>query len=82
MRSPNTRFISKGQRLKPWLPTRRKIGDLLEALSALVILSDDVEQPCWIDGRNIAGPVVAVANGLLDITSQNAAPAFAAVTST
>ena len=32
-----------------WEPTRRKIGDLAEALSAIVILSDEVEQPCWIE---------------------------------
>jgi putative DNA primase/helicase len=54
----------------PWAPNRRKIGDLLEALSAIVILSDEIDQPCWIDGR-ATGTIVAVANGLLDITSQN-----------
>jgi putative DNA primase/helicase len=63
-----------GARVKPWLPTRRKIGDLLEALSGLVILPNDVEQPCWIDGRNIAGPIVSVANGLLDIASRTLHP--------
>ena len=55
---------------KPWLPTRRKIGDMLEALSALVILSDEFEQPCWIDGRNFAGPIVAMSNGLLDLSTR------------
>ena len=64
----------EGTKPKPWLPTRRKIGDLLEALSGLVILADDVEQPCWIEDRNIAGPVVAVANGLLDLTSRTLHP--------
>jgi putative DNA primase/helicase len=59
-----------GKDLAPWAPTRRKIGDLLEALGAIVILSDDVEQPCWIDGR-AGGTIVAVANGLLDLTSRN-----------
>jgi putative DNA primase/helicase len=56
--------------LKPWLPTRRKIGDMLEALAALVILSDDFEQPCWINGHAVAGPIVAVCNGLLDIANR------------
>ena len=56
--------------LKRWLPTRRKIGDLLEALSALVILPDEVEQPCWIDGRDILGPMVALDNGLLDLSTR------------
>lgn len=59
-----------GKDLAPWAPTRRKIGDLLEALSAIVILSNELEQPCWIDGRP-NGTIVAVANGLLDITSRN-----------
>jgi putative DNA primase/helicase len=54
--------------LKPWSPSRYKISDLLEALSSLVILPDDLEQPCWIDGRE-TGSVVATSNGLLDVTS-------------
>ena len=54
----------------PWAPTRRKIGDLLEALSAIVILPDEIDQPCWID-RRATGSIVAVANGLLDITSRH-----------
>jgi putative DNA primase/helicase len=57
----------------PWAPNRRKIGDLLEALSAIVILSDEIDQPCWIDGRS-TGTIVAVANGLLDITSRDLHP--------
>jgi putative DNA primase/helicase len=59
-----------GGKPKKWLPTRRKIGDLLEALSAIIILSDEIDQPCWIDGR-ATGIIVAVANGLLDITSRH-----------
>jgi putative DNA primase/helicase len=52
----------------PWLPNRYKIGDVLEALSAIVILPDDFEQPGWLDGRD-SGPIVATSNGLLDIAS-------------
>ena len=58
-----------GKDLRPWAPTRRKIGDLLEALGAVVILADDTDQPSWID-RRANGTIVAVANGLLDIGSQ------------
>jgi putative DNA primase/helicase len=61
---------STGDGAPPWAPTRRKIGDLLEALGAIVILPDEFDQPCWIDGRT-TGTIVAVANGLLDITSQH-----------
>src|SRR5262249_10572568 len=49
----------------PWLANRYKIGDLLEALSAIVILPDDFEQPGWLDGRE-SGPIVATSNGLLE----------------
>ena len=63
-------YIGDKEEAKPWSPTRRKIGDLLEALSAIVILADDIEPPCWIDGRETDGTIVAVANGLLDIATR------------
>jgi putative DNA primase/helicase len=59
-----------GRTFASWAPTRKKVGDLLEALSAIVILSDEIEQPCWTGARNNCGVIVAVANGLLDITSR------------
>lgn len=58
---------------RQWSPTRHKVGDLAEALSAQVILSGELEQPCWLDGRN-AGPVVAMRNGLLDIAARRLHP--------
>jgi D5 N terminal like len=59
--------------LAPWAPNRHKIGDLLEALSAIVILSDQLDQPCWLDDR-ATGTIVAVANGLLDIERRQLLP--------
>jgi putative DNA primase/helicase len=56
-----------------WLPNRYKIGDVLEALSAIVILPDDFEQPGWLDGRT-SGPIVATSNGLLYIASRRLSP--------
>ena len=53
----------------PWAPTRKRIGDLLEALAAIAILPQDFAQPCWLDGRR-SGQIVAVGNGLLDIDSR------------
>jgi len=54
--------------LVPWAPTRRKVGDLLEALAAICILSDDTDQPCWLDDRSSnVSVIVAMANGLLDV---------------
>ena len=29
----------------PWLPTRRKIGDVFEALAAICILDSNIDQP-------------------------------------
>jgi putative DNA primase/helicase len=59
--------------MAPWAPTRRKIGDLLEALTAVCILSDELDQPCWLDDR-ATGTIVAVANGLLDIERRQLLP--------
>ena len=66
-------YFDKEGNPAPWSPNRYKIGDLLEALSSLVILPDDFEQPCWIDGRQ-TGPIVATSNGLLDVASQQLLP--------
>jgi putative DNA primase/helicase len=57
----------------PWAPNRHKVGDLLEALGAICLLADDVDQPSWLDWR-AAGSVVAMANGLLDIASRELIP--------
>ncbi len=35
-----------------------------------MILSDEIDQPCWVDTHTTTGTIVAVANGLLDITSR------------
>jgi len=58
---------------KRWLPNRRKIGDLLEALGSITILPDDTDQPSWLDHRK-SGTIVAVSNGLLDLVSCNLYP--------
>ena len=62
---------------KPWQPNRRKIGDLLEALGSITILSDDTDQPTWLDHRN-SGTIIAVDNGLLDLVSRESVSAHAA----
>jgi putative DNA primase/helicase len=67
-------ITDKITRLAPWLPTRKKIGDLLEALAVPTLLTNTVDQPCWLDHRDIAGPVVATANGLLDISTRTLHP--------
>jgi putative DNA primase/helicase len=52
-----------------WAPTEKKISDLAGALASLCELPDTIDAPCWLDGRK-TGVVIAVANGLLDVTSQ------------
>lgn len=61
------------QGLLPWAPTRRRIGDLMEALGACIILPERLMQPCWLDERR-SGPIVAVRNGLLDINTYELYP--------
>jgi putative DNA primase/helicase len=66
-------YLAKGERLG-WLPNRRKIGDLLGALAAVCIMPDGLDQPCWLDGQERSGTIVAAANGLLDIETQTLLP--------
>ena len=56
-----------GEDEKPWSPTKRKIGDLLDALAAVVHLPESVSMPTWLDGTAYDGLIVSVANGLLDV---------------
>jgi putative DNA primase/helicase len=55
--------------LVAWSPTRRKIGDVLEALQAVSHLDERTDPPAWIEGTD-AGPALAVANGLLDLAGR------------
>ena len=59
---------------KPWSPNRHRIGDLAEALSAICILRDDIDQPCWLDGSQSKGVIVACANGLLELEKRELRP--------
>jgi putative DNA primase/helicase len=59
-------YISDGGELSPWSPNRRKIGDLIEALGAICIFPDDIDQPYWLDERE-SGAIVALRNGLLEL---------------
>jgi len=69
----NACYLDADGNMVPWAPTRKKIGDLLEALAAITILAADVDQPTWLDGRS-TGIIVAVANGLLEVEARNLLP--------
>jgi putative DNA primase/helicase len=58
-------FYEDKDKLVPWTPNRRRIGDVLDALKAILLLPETVTPPCWLDGH-AAGPVIPLANGLLD----------------
>jgi len=59
-----------------WAPTRYKVLNLLEALAAIVILSEDVHPPQAIASTisDPAGEFVSVANGLLHVPSRTLQP--------
>lgn len=60
--------------VKDWAPTKKKVADLLEAMSAIRILSPTVDAPAWTDGTEQRTPIVACTNGLLDVTSRQLRP--------
>ncbi|WP_239150754.1 phage/plasmid primase, P4 family [Streptomyces sp. SID8111] len=72
--------------IKPWSPTKRKISDLMEAISAVTHLRPSVDAPEWItrDGMsrdsansNTHGddsPIVACTNGLLRVSDRELLP--------
>jgi putative DNA primase/helicase len=65
----DTAYINDKGELLPWAPNRRKIGDLVEALGAICIFPDDIDQPYWLDERE-SGPIVALKNGLLELVER------------
>jgi putative DNA primase/helicase len=62
-------YLNASGSIQPWAPNKAKISNLTDALSGILLLLSDVDQPCWLDGTS-AGTVVSVKNGLLDISSR------------
>lgn len=72
--------------IKPWSPTKRKISDLMEAISAVTHLRPSVDAPEWIsrDGlsrdsehsytHGVESPIVACTNGLLRVQDRELLP--------
>jgi putative DNA primase/helicase len=59
-------YVTPKMSLENWSPTRQKIGNLLDALSSICILPNDLDQPGWLDGRD-SDVIVSCANGLLEV---------------
>ena len=53
----------------PWLPNRRKVGDVMEALKGCVHLVESIDTPSWVRGAHVhpANELVACTNGLLHV---------------
>jgi putative DNA primase/helicase len=66
-RFTETATYAAGEDTKPWAPNRKKVGDLLDALAAIVLLPEMVAMPAWLNGRGYSGLIVSAANGLLDV---------------
>ncbi len=64
--------------IRPWAPTKQKIGNLLDALTSITLLPSDVDAPTWIsDDATTAdthGPIVACGNGLLRVSDRELLP--------
>jgi putative DNA primase/helicase len=58
-----------GDKAKPWSPNRFKVANVLEALGGIVLLSQNIDQPSWLDGDH-GGVIVSCSNGLLDVPTR------------
>jgi len=67
-------YAGGGGELQPFAPNRRKIGDLLDALAAIVHLAEGVPMPGFLDSRDYDGLLVSCANGLLDVGGRELLP--------
>ena len=68
--------VNKVPTLVPFEPTRRKLGDLLEAVAAIGHLPARISPPTWldIDGDFPAHEAVAMGNGLLHLPTRTLLP--------
>jgi putative DNA primase/helicase len=69
----NAVYVNADRKVMPWAPNRHRVGDLVEALSAVAFLAADINQPTWLDERE-TGTIVATANGLLDVDRRQLYP--------
>ncbi|MCH6162014.1 DNA primase family protein [Streptomyces marispadix] len=62
--------------LSDWAPTKQKIGNLLDALSALTLMPHEVDAPAWLTepDRHGDSPIVACENGLLRVRDRELLP--------
>jgi putative DNA primase/helicase len=65
--------IGKKKTTSPFKPTRARVSDVIDALSAVCNLDSRIEPPAWLDSADIdlpdASEMLPVANGLLHLPS-------------
>lgn len=64
------KFNTKGEcSIEPFVTTRSKVSDIMDALNMSCPVSDD--PPCWLDGREQPDPVniICFSNGILDVNA-------------
>jgi putative DNA primase/helicase len=65
---------AKGK-LARWSPNKHKIGDLIDALTGICLLPNEIDQPCWLDAEETEdATIVSVKNGLLDVGRRRLIP--------
>ncbi len=62
--------VMNNEVIKPYLPNRNRVGELLEALKATVNLRDTLKPPCFISDGDNQQKYLSVKNGLLDIATR------------
>jgi putative DNA primase/helicase len=66
---------TEGLVLVPWEPTRYKVANVLDAITAVTHLDASVSAPAWLDGgAEPATETVALANGLLNLRTRTLVP--------
>lgn len=56
-----------GEEHKPWMPSKARVGEVLEPLKLTVLTAADVEAPTWTGtGRAPGQQLIAMRNGLFD----------------
>lgn len=58
------------EKLKPYLPNRNRVGEVLEALRAATNLPDTLKPPCFTSGCGDQQEYLSVENGLLNIANR------------
>jgi putative DNA primase/helicase len=66
-------FYLKAGKSVPGDPNRHRIDDVMDALAAVCLLPNHIDQPRWLDER-MSGTIVSCANGLLDIEARELLP--------